>query len=203
MAEHRNFEGAHLSLLQLCDALMTERCCICPAAFNSCGVACSQSAVGAQDRRLCSADGTVCLVAQGDGNLVLCAPVKMCWAPHPVHVHQKPILLVPSPDACISCRYNETLVALYGASASTAIFYTGIFGAAADGHPSPYTVSMQAVRPTCIERVYGDGSWMPQELQYSSSQHRCHRHLSQPCRRLLLCRHSQACHLSWQCLPTL
>ena len=48
-------------------------------------------------------------------------------------------------EACISCRYNETLVALFGASAETAIFYTGTYGAAAQGQPAPYTLVMQMV----------------------------------------------------------
>ena len=48
-------------------------------------------------------------------------------------------------EACTSCRYNETLVALYGASANTAIYYTATFNAAAQGHPPPYLLSMQTV----------------------------------------------------------
>ena len=35
---------------------------------------------GTQCQSLCSPDGTVCLIPQGDGNLVLCAPANTCRA---------------------------------------------------------------------------------------------------------------------------
>ena len=64
-------------------------------------------------------------------------------------MHQATACMCVLYDACNLRRYNETLVALYGASASTAIYATGTFGAAAEGHPAPYTLVMQAVLARC------------------------------------------------------
>ena len=103
----------------------------------------------AQDQNLCSPEGTVCLVAQGDGNLVLCALPNNCRAftyfsyAYTCNVHV--VHLVCLDDECTSCRYNETLVAMMGPSALSAIYATGTYTASANGHPAPYTLSMQRV----------------------------------------------------------
>ena len=106
----------------------------------------------AQNQALCSPDGTVCLVPQGDGNLVLCAPAQPALGTT-LYFGFRIInsLHVCLNKSCISFRYNETLVAMYGASAGTAIFATGTYGAAAQGHPAPYTLTMQTVAlpPSC------------------------------------------------------
>ena len=114
---------------------------------------CNMGTVDMQNESLCSPDGTVCLVTQGDGNLVLCAPVNPrswavhhTWASAPLHS-----LHALMNRISFTCRYNETLVAMYGASAGTAIFASGTYGASAAGHPAPYSLTMQTVTlsPCC------------------------------------------------------
>ena len=95
----------------------------------------------AQDQRLYSADGTVFLVPQGDGNLVLCAPATGTSETAQNMPWQRLVVTM----ACTSCRYNATLVASSGESASSAIFATETYSAAANGHPPPYTLTMQTV----------------------------------------------------------
>ena len=99
----------------------------------------------AQDVKLFSADGTVCLIPQGDGNLVITfclaerAQHEPCWlftgdATHACHAH-----------ACMMCEqvlYNVALLRTYGsATAASAIWASGTYGTGS----APFTLTLQPV----------------------------------------------------------